>query len=114
MPSGAHDHAHDPRNDEILIWVNGRLTPRAEATVSVFDSGFVLGDGIWEGLRIHGGHPAFLEQHLDRLWEGAAALVIDIGRPREELTRARYDTLSSNGRSEGVHVRMMVTRGVKS
>ena len=67
MPSGAHDHAHDPRNDEILIWVNGELKPRAEATVSVFDSGFVLGDGIWEGLRVHGGHPAFLEQHLDRL-----------------------------------------------
>ena len=79
MPSGAHDHSHDPRNDEILIWVNGELKPRAEATVSVFDSGFVLGDGVWEGLRVHDGHPAFLEQHLDRLWEGAAALMIDLG-----------------------------------
>ena len=87
MPSGAHDHAHDPRNDEILIWVNGELKPRAEATVSVFDSGFVLGDGIWEGLRVHDGHPAFLEQHFDRLWEGAAALMIDLGVTREELTR---------------------------
>lgn len=114
MPSGAHDHAPDPRNDEILIWVNGELKPRAEATVSVFDSGFVLGDGIWEGLRIHDGHPAFLEQHFDRLWEGAAALMIDLGLSREELARAVYDTLAANGMTDGVHVRLMCTRGVKS
>jgi branched-chain amino acid aminotransferase len=114
MPSGAHDHARDPRNDEILIWVNGELKPRAEATVSVFDSGFVLGDGVWEGLRIHDGHPAFLEQHLDRLWEGAAALMIDLGVTREELTQAVYDTLEANGMTDGVHVRLMCTRGVKS
>jgi branched-chain amino acid aminotransferase len=114
MPSGAHDHARDPRNDEILIWVNGELKPRAEATVSVFDSGFVLGDGIWEGLRIHDGHPAFLEQHLDRLWEGAAALMIDLGVSRDELTRAVYETLEANGMTDGVHVRLMCTRGVKS
>src|SRR3954447_1062981 len=114
MPSGAHDHAHDPRNDEILIWVNGALRPRAEATVSVFDSGFVLGDGVWEGLRIHGGHPAFLEQHLDRLWEGATALMIDLGVTREELTAAVYETLDANGMDDGVHVRLMCTRGVKS
>ena len=114
MPSGAHDHSHDPRNDEIRIWVNGELKPRADATVSVFDSGFVLGDGIWEGLRIHDGHPAFLDQHLDRLWEGAAALMIDLGLSREELTRALYDTLAANGMTDGVHVRLMCTRGVKS
>jgi branched-chain amino acid aminotransferase len=114
MPSGAHDHAADPRNDEILIWVDGALVPRAEAKVSVFDSGFVLGDGVWEGLRIHGGHPAFLEQHLDRLWEGATALMIDIGLTRLELTRAVYDTLAANDMTDGVHVRLMVTRGVKS
>ena len=114
MPSGAHDHARDARNDSILVWVNGELKPRAEATVSVFDSGFVLGDGIWEGLRIHHGHPAFVEQHLDRLWEGAAALMIDIGLSREELTRAVYDTVAANEMTDGVHVRLMVTRGVKS
>jgi len=114
MPSGAHDHARDPRNDEILIWVNGELKPRGEAVVSVFDSGFVLGDGVWEGLRVHQGHPAFLEQHFDRLWEGAAALMIDIGMSREELTRAVYDTLAANEMTDGVHVRLMVTRGVKS
>jgi branched-chain amino acid aminotransferase len=114
MPSGAHDHTNDPRNDEIRIWVNGELKPRAEAVVSVFDSGFVLGDGVWEGLRVHDGHPAFLEQHLDRLWEGATALMIDLGVTREELTRAVYDTLDANGMTDGVHVRLMCTRGVKS
>jgi branched-chain amino acid aminotransferase len=114
MAKGTHDHGDDPRNDEILIWVNGDLKPRAEAVVSVFDSGFVLGDGVWEGLRVSGGHPAFLETHLDRLWQGAAALMMDIGMTREELTRALYDTLAANGMRDGVHIRLMVTRGVKS
>ena len=68
--TGTHELAADPRNDEILIWVNGELRRRAEAVVSVFDSGFVLGDGIWEGIRVSGGHPVFLERHLDRLFEG--------------------------------------------
>jgi branched-chain amino acid aminotransferase len=114
MAKGTHDHGDDPRNDEILIWVNGDLKPRAEAVVSVFDSGFVLGDGVWEGLRVSGGHPAFLETHLDRLWQGAAALMMDIGMTREELARALYDTLAANGMRDGVHIRLMVTRGVKS
>jgi branched-chain amino acid aminotransferase len=82
--------------------------------VSVFDSGFVLGDGVWEGLRVHDGHPAFLEAHLDRLWQGAAAIMMDIGLSREELTRAIYATLAANDMRDGVHVRLMVTRGVKS
>jgi branched-chain amino acid aminotransferase len=114
MAHGTHDHADDPRNADILVWVNGELRPRAEAVVSVFDSGFVLGDGVWEGLRVHGGHPAFLERHLDRLWQGAAALAMDVGLSREELTRAIYDTLAANDMRDGVHVRLMVTRGVKS
>src|SRR5690242_12607089 len=114
MPSGAHDHAHDPRNDEILIWVNGELKPRSEATVSVFDAGFVLGDGVWEGLRVHGGHPAFLDQHLDRLWEGAAAIAMDIGVSRSELIERIYQTLRANEMTDGVHIRLMVTRGPKS
>ncbi len=114
MAKGTHDHGDDPRNDDILIWVNGELKPRAEAVVSVFDSGFVLGDGVWEGLRVAGGHPAFLETHLDRLWQGAAAIMLDIGLSREELTRALYDTLAANDMHDGVHIRLMVTRGVKS
>ena len=114
MAHGTHDHGNDPRNDEILIWVNGELKPRAGAVVSVFDSGFVLGDGVWEGLRVHHGHPAFLETHLDRLWQGAHALMLNIGMTRDELTRALYDTLAANGMHDGVHIRLMVTRGVKS
>jgi len=112
---GTHDHADDPRNAQILINVNGRLVPRAQAVVSVFDAGFVLGDGVWEGLRVSAGHPAFLQQHLDRLWEGAAAIALDIGRGRDELTTEIYRTLEANGMdADGVHVRLMVTRGPKS
>src|SRR3954447_5128477 len=113
MAHGTHDYTEDPRNAEILIWVNGELVPRAKAVVSVFDSGFVLGDGVWEGLRVHGGHPAFLERHLDRLEEGAKAVMLDIGRSRRELTEAIYATLDANDMHDGVHVRLMVTRGVK-
>src|SRR4051812_6963645 len=113
MAHGTHDFEDDPRNASIRIWVNGALVPREQAVVSVFDSGFVLGDGVWEGLRVSGGHPAFLERHLDRLFEGAKALMLDIGRSREELTAAIYETLRANEMADGVHVRLMVTRGVK-
>jgi branched-chain amino acid aminotransferase len=109
---GVHDHDDDPRNDAVLIHVNGELKPRAEAVVSVFDSGFVLGDGVWEGLRVHGGHPVFLDQHLDRLYEGAKAIALDIGLSPHDLRSAIYETLRANG-TDGVHVRLMVTRGVK-
>ena len=113
MAHGTHDFDDDPRNERILIWVNGELLPRQRAVVSVFDSGFVLGDGVWEGLRVSSGHPAFLEQHLDRLFEGAKAIMLDIGLTREDLTAALYETLRANDMSDGVHVRLMVTRGVK-
>jgi branched-chain amino acid aminotransferase len=112
---GTHDYVEDPRNETILISVNGELVPRREAVVSVFDSGFVLGDGVWEGLRVADGHPAFLEQHLDRLWEGAAAIALDVGLTREELTERVYRTLAANEMTgDGVHIRLMVTRGPKS
>jgi len=114
MSQSIHDFHDDPRNAQIRIWVNGTLKPRAEAVVSVFDSGFVLGDGVWEGLRVVGGHPVFLDAHLDRLFEGAKALMLDIGLSREAITRALYDTLAANGMTgDGVHIRLMVTRGVK-
>ncbi len=112
---GTHDYVDDPRNAEILISVNGALVPRNQAVVSVFDAGFVLGDGVWEGLRVAGGHPAFLDQHLDRLWEGAAAIALDIGLTRQQLTEQLYRTLAANGiTGDGVHIRLMVTRGPKS
>src|SRR4051794_37729069 len=113
MAHGTHDFDDDARNDDILVWVNGDLVPRAQATVSVFDSGFVLGDGVWEGFRVSGGHPAFLELHLDRLYDGAKALMLDVGLTREALTAAVYRTLAANDMTDGVHVRLMVTRGVK-
>jgi branched-chain amino acid aminotransferase len=114
MATGTQHSADDPRNDDILIWVNGELKPRAQAVVSVFDSGFVLGDGVWEGIRVANGHPAFLDLHLDRLFEGAKALMLDVGMSRDALTAAIYDTIRGNDMTDGVHVRLMVTRGVKS
>ena len=113
MAKSMHD-VSDPRNSTILINVNGELKPRAEAVVSVFDSGFMLGDGVWEGLRVHKGRIAFLDRHLDRLFEGAKAIAMDVGLTRDQLFRRLYETLDANGMSEGVHIRLMVTRGVRS
>jgi branched-chain amino acid aminotransferase len=116
MAQGTHDFAPDPRNESILINVNGALVPRAQATVSVFDSGFMLGDGVWEGLRVHRGRIAFIEAHLDRLYEGAKAIAMDIGLTRDELTSRLYETIDGNRMREqqGVHIRLMVTRGIRS
>jgi branched-chain amino acid aminotransferase len=113
MSQSVHDFHDDPRNADIRIWINGALKARAEAMVSVFDSGFVLGDGVWEGLRVSGGHPLFLDAHLDRLYEGAKAIALDIGLDRAALTDALYATLAANGMTDGVHLRLMVTRGTK-
>ena len=113
MGQSIHEFVDDPRNQTIKIYVNGELKPRAQAMVSVFDSGFVLGDGVWEGLRVHAGRIAFLDQHLDRLYEGAKAIDMDIGLSRDELTLALYRTLAANDMHEHVHMRLMVTRGVK-
>jgi branched-chain amino acid aminotransferase len=113
MAQSMHD-VSDPRNASVLINVNGELKPRAEAVVSVFDSGFMLGDGVWEGLRVHRGKLGFLDRHLDRLFEGAKAIAMDVGLTRADLTRRLYDTLDANRMSDGVHVRLMVTRGVRS
>jgi branched-chain amino acid aminotransferase len=114
MAKSMHDISGDPRNASILINVNGEMKPRDEAVVSVFDSGFILGDGVWEGLRVHKGRIAFLDRHLDRLFEGAKAIAMDIGLTREQLASRLYETLDANGMSEGVHIRLMVTRGVRS
>jgi branched-chain amino acid aminotransferase len=113
MAQSMHD-VSDPRNASILIDVNGELKPRGEAVVSVFDSGFMLGDGVWEGLRVQNGRLAFLDRHLDRLFEGAKAIAMDIGLSREALTKRLYDTLAANEMRDGVHVRLLVTRGVRS
>jgi branched-chain amino acid aminotransferase len=111
---GTHEYLDDPRNADILIDINGTLHARDEARVSVFDSGFILGDGIWEGLRVHHGHLAFIEQHLDRLYEGAIALDIQMDVDRKSLTERLYTLLKANHMEHGVHIRLMVSRGEKA
>lgn len=114
MAKGTHEYQDDPRNADIFIYVSGELYPRNEARVSVFDSGFILGDGVWEGLRLHHGKLAFLDAHLKRLYEGAKAIDMDIGLTREEMTAAIYRTTEANGMVDDVHIRLMVTRGLKA
>ena len=109
----AQGYAADPRNDHVLVYVNGDFVPRHEARVSIFDSGFVLGDGVWEGLRLVRGRLISVDAHMDRLYEGANAIALDIGMPREALVAAVQQTLDRNGMTDGAHVRLMVTRGVK-
>ena len=113
MAHGTQNFTPDPRNDAILINVGGALVPRAEAVVSVFDSGFMLGDGVWEGIRVHNGRMVFLDAHLERLREGAKAIAIDIGISREDLIERLYATIRANA-MDACHIRLMVTRGVRS
>src|SRR5438309_6302092 len=113
MP-GSQDFATDPRNENLLIYLNGVLVPRDEAKVSIFDAGFVLGDGVWEGLRLHKGGLLFLKAHLDRLYAGLEAIELDIGLTREALTAELQRALAANRMEHGAHLRLMVTRGEKA
>ncbi len=113
MPQGTHDALPDPRNEAVLIYINGDLVPRADAKISVFDSGYLVGDGVWEGIRLHHGVLVFLDEHLDRLFQGAKAIALDIGQTRAELTAALYRTVHANNMEDHVHVRLMITRGIK-
>ena len=112
--AGSQDFAADPRNAAARIWLNGDLVTRENARASVFDAGFVVGDGVWEGLRLHKGRLMFLEAHLDRLFEGAKAINLDIGLTRQGVTDALTGMLAANGMEDGVHLRLMVTRGEKT
>ena len=109
-----HQAAEDTRNDDILIYLNGRIVPKAQATVSVYDSGFMLGDGVWEGLRLYDGKWAFLDEHMDRLFEAAKAVDMDIGLDRKGVISALLDTQNANEMTTDAHARLMVTRGVKT
>ena len=111
---GTHEYRDDPRNADIIIDINGEYFPREQAKVSVFDSGFVLGDGVWEGLRVHHGKIAFLDQHLDRLYEGAKALDMEMEVSAVELRERLYRLLEKNNMRDGVHIRLMVSRGIKA
>lgn len=109
-----HHALEDPRNAAIRIWIDGELVPRDEAKISVYDSGFLLGDGVWEGLRLHNSRWAFVDEHLDRLFEAALALDLDIGRSRDELKSALEAVRAANGMTQDAHARLMVTRGIKA
>ncbi|XOY57399.1 MAG: D-amino acid aminotransferase [Rhodobacterales bacterium] len=109
-----HQAEQDTRNDAILIYVDGRIVPKAKAVISVYDSGFMLGDGVWEGLRLYDGKWAFLDDHIDRLFEAAKAIDLDIGLDRNGVISALLDTQHANGMTTDAHARMMVTRGVKT
>ncbi len=109
-----HQAADDARNENILIWVNGKLVPKAQAVVSVYDSGFMLGDGVWEGIRLYNGTWAFAGEHIDRLFEAALAIDLDIGMTREQVISAVSETQLANGMTTDAHARLMVTRGVKT
>ncbi len=110
---GTHNAVEDDRNEKILIYVNGELFQRREAKISVFDSGYLVGDGVWEALRLHDDVLVFLDEHLDRLWQGAAAVGMDMKMTRQDLTGKILETLKANDMHDGVHVRFMVTRGIK-
>jgi branched-chain amino acid aminotransferase len=111
--TSAQAYVADPRNDKVLVYVNGAFVPRDEARVSVFDSGFALGDGVWEGLRLVKGQLISLDAHMDRLFEGARSIDLDIGLDRAGVVNAVQDTLDRNGMTDGAHIRLMVTRGLK-
>lgn len=113
MTHGTHNALDDPRNEDVLIYINGELHPRKEAKISVFDSGYLVGDGVWEALRLHKGVLVFLEEHYNRLFQGAKTIGMDLKMSREDITRAIFKTLDANDMTDHVHVRVMFTRGIK-
>lgn len=112
--TSSQGYVADSRNDDVLIYVNGEYFKRDEAKVSVFDAGFVLGDGVWEGVRLVNGKIIALDEHLDRLYEGANSIQLDIGMSRDDLTAALWRTFEKNAMTDGAHARLMVTRGKKT
>ena len=110
---GTHEYIEDPRNKSVLISINGDLFPREEAKISVFDAGFLLGDGVWESFRLHEGNLVFFEEHIDRLFKGAKSISLSIGRNREEITREVERVIEANGMEDDVHIRLVISRGIK-
>jgi len=109
-----HAAEEDIRNESILIYVNGRIVPKKDALISVYDSGFMLGDGVWEGIRLYDGKWAFITEHMDRLYEAAKAIDLDVGMTPDQMISAVLDTQKANGMVTDAHCRLMVTRGVKT
>jgi branched-chain amino acid aminotransferase len=113
MTHGTHNAVEDSRNQNVQIYINGELLPRADAKISVFDSGYLVGDGVWEGFRLHHGVLVFLDEHYDRLFQGAKTIGMDLKMSRDEITRAIWKTLDANDMKDGAHIRLMFTRGIK-
>ena len=113
MVHGTHNALEDSRNNAILISINDELFLREDAKISVFDSGYLVGDGVWEALRLHHGVLVFLEDHFKRLWQSAATVGMNLPFTKDELTTKVWNTLKANKMTDGVHVRIMVTRGIK-
>jgi branched-chain amino acid aminotransferase len=112
--SFSHAAEEDARNEDLMLWLNGRIVPRAQAVVSVYDAGFMLGDGVWEGIRLYNGTWAFIDEHMDRLFEAAIAIDLTIGMTKDQVKQAIFDTQAANGVTTDAHCRLMVTRGVKT
>ena len=112
--ASTHDYEIDSRNDNIQIYIDGQFFPRADAKVSVMDSGYLLGDGVWEGIRLYNNHLIHLEKHLERLYEGAETIQMDIGISKSEMKSAIEKTLKKNEMISDVHIRLIVSRGIKS
>ena len=111
--ASTHEYDFDRRNDDIQIYINGQYFHRSEAKVSVMDSGYLLGDGVWEGIRLHKGHLIHLDGHLNRLYSGAEAIAMDIGISRQDMMSAIMETLEKNEMESDVHIRLIVSRGIK-
>lgn len=109
-----HSAEHDTRNDNLLIHVNGALVPKDQAVVSVYDSGFMLGDGMWEGMRLYDGQWAFFDEHMDRLFGSCKAIELDIGLSRDQVRALLDETAAANGMTSDAHCRLMITRGRKA
>lgn len=103
----------DARNEHVLVYVNGQFVPRVQASVSVFDAGYVCGDGVWEGVRLVNGQVISFDAHIDRLLEGARTIAMEIGLDRKQLKEVITETFRINGMQDGAHARLMITRGVK-
>ena len=112
--ASTHDYEIDSRNDNIQIYIDGQFFPRTDAKVSVMDSGYLLGDGVWEGIRLYNNHLIHLEKHLERLYEGAETIQMDIGISKGEMKSALEKTLKKNEMVSDVHIRLIVSRGIKS
>ncbi|MGQ0565040.1 MAG: D-amino acid aminotransferase [Gemmobacter sp.] len=110
----SHAAEEDARNETLMLYVNGRILPKAEAVVSVYDAGFMLGDGVWEGIRLYNGAWAFLDEHMDRLFEAAKAIDLTIGMTKDQVKQAIFDTQAANAMTTDAHCRLMVTRGIKT